>query len=168
LIDLFDQKFLPAGGDVLAEFYDDKWVRFADGDAFEPGHHFEWVWLLTRHSAMTGMAVDERIDGLLRKAKLGVDADGRVVDQMVANGPVARTYRLWPAMEAAKAFAVAQGSMARPAGVADVLSAAWQTFIELAVSGGWIDRVDDNGTVLVDHMPASSLYHICTALDFLR
>jgi len=52
--------------------------------------------------------------------------------------------------------------------MADVLDAAWRSFLAPAVPGGWVDRTDRHGAAQVDHMPASSLYHVCTALDFLR
>lgn len=172
LIALFDARFLPGHTDVLAEFYDAGWQRPDEGKSFEPGHHFEWVWLLTRHAELTGADVAERIDRLFASALRGVDARGGVVDEVGEGGPVVPLYRLWPAMEAAKAFAIVQGRAMRSSGLTLVLSAAWEKFVQPAVPGGWIDRVEGGNPCaqppLIDHMPASSLYHVCTAMDFLR
>ncbi|AJP71777.1 mannose-6-phosphate isomerase [Sphingomonas hengshuiensis] len=168
MIDLFDRRFLSAEDDVLSEYYGEDWTPVDDGRAFEPGHHFEWAWLLARTAAITGIDMAGRIERLLRTAQRGVDARGGVVDQMGPGEPVAADYRLWPATEAAKAFDLPQGRAVRASGTSDVLAAAWQSFITPAIAGGWIDRVDPRGAPLVDHIPASSLYHICTALDYLR
>ena len=165
LISVFDRRFFSDRRDVLTEYFDEQLQPIDDGWTFEPGHHFEWVWLLKRYTACTGIATDERAARLLRQGLRGIDADGRVVDEMGRDGPVKTTFRLWPAMEAAKALALTQS---RPGLLPDVLSAAWRSFFAPAIPGGWIDRVDRQGAALVDHMPASSLYHICTALDCLR
>lgn len=167
MVDLLDAHFLSTEDDVLSEFYDAQWGPIDDGRAFEPGHHFEWAWLLARAATVAGIAAGDRIDRLMRTGLRGFDARGRVVDQMGAGGTLAASRRLWPAMEAAKAFALPQGRTARATGVAEVLGAAWPVFIAPSVPGGWIDHVDPHGAALVDYMPASSLYHVCTALDHL-
>jgi mannose-6-phosphate isomerase len=159
MIDLFDRRFLPAGSDVLAEYYDAGWTPANPARAFEPGHHFEWVWLLGRTAALTGIPVEDRVERLLRQASRGIVDSGQVIDCMGPDGPLAASCRLWPAMEAAKVLTGA----AR----ARVLNAAWHAFLAPAHPGGWIDHLDPRGVPLVAYMPASSLYHVCTALDFL-
>src|SRR3546814_14289476 len=60
LLDLFRDRFLVTGS--LREFFTDD-LRPAPGDAgriVEPGHHFEWVWLLHRYGLVTG---DQRFLG---------------------------------------------------------------------------------------------------------
>lgn len=168
LLALFDRHFLATQDDVLSEYYGPDWTSDNPHRTFEPGHHYEWAWLLARHARMTGTATDDRIDRLLHGALRGIDSLGRVVDVMGPGGPVVAACRLWPAMEAAKALDTHQGRMASPGGTAAILAAAWPAFFATAPRGGWIDRVDQRGGALVDHMPASSLYHICTALDALR
>lgn len=165
LIDLFEQRFFSAHRDVLSEYFDERWRPVGDGWMFEPGHHFEWVWLLKRTAACTGIATDEMRARLLLQGLRGIDSAGRVVDEMGKDGPARLTFRLWPAMEAAKALALTPSQISL---VPSVLGAAWRLFFARALPGGWIDRVDQRGVALVDHMPASSLYHICTALDCLQ
>jgi mannose-6-phosphate isomerase len=144
---------------VLAEYYDAGWTPANPARAFEPGHHFEWVWLLGRTAALTGIPVEDRVERLLRQASRGIVDSGQVIDCMGPDGPLAASCRLWPAMEAAKVLTGA----AR----ARVLNAAWHAFLAPAHPGGWIDHLDPHGVPLVAYMPASSLYHACTALDFL-
>jgi mannose-6-phosphate isomerase len=168
MVALFDRHFFGAEDAVLTEYYDAHWTPANPARAFEPGHHFEWAWLLTRHAAMTGISMEDRIAALLRSGLRGIDAQGRIVDEMGTDGPVAASCRLWSSMEAAKALNTRHGRAAVPGGSATVLTNAWQPFFANAVPGGWIDQVDATGARLVDYMPASSLYHICTALDDQR
>lgn len=167
IIDLFDRVFLPPGATALAEYYGPTWARIGAPDAFEPGHHFEWIWLLDRHAALCGGSVPSRIDRLLPPALRGIDAAGRVVEGMGGAGPAVPSCRLWAMMEAAKALALPPASAALPTALEVTLEAAWRTFLAPAIPGGWVDRVDADGAPLVDHIPASSLYHICTSVDFL-
>ena len=166
MVDLTDRHFCPADRSDLREYYDDDWTAVGE-PRFEPGHHFEWVWLLTRYAGSSGIAVEDRIDRLMRTALRGVDARGRVVEHVGVDGTAAPTCRLWAAMEAAKAFATPQGRAVRPTGMSDALAAGWHAFCRPSFPGGWWDRVATTGVMLDAYIPASSLYHICTALEFV-
>ncbi|AWB47214.1 mannose-6-phosphate isomerase [Gemmobacter aquarius] len=165
IVALFDRRFFSPDA-VLTEFFDDEWSPLNPDNAFEPGHHFEWAWLLARHGAMTRSGAGNRIDRLLAKGLRGCDTKGTVTEAVSDKG-TANTSRLWAAMEAAKALSPPIAAAVRAAGTEKVLDKAWQSFIAPAVAGGWVDRVDAAGNSLVDHIPASSLYHIVTAIDFL-
>ena len=41
-------------------------------------------------------------------------------------------------------------------------------FLEPALQGGWIDRLDADGRPIGDFVPASSLYHVMGAIDELH
>lgn len=165
LVALFRTRFLPSGADVLTEFYNDDLTPDNPARRFEPGHHFEWVWLLSRAARLAGLSVEEPARRLLHSGQRGIDAAGHVVEAMGPTGPDPSSRRLWCSMEAVKALALQSRPNALSADVNMVLAAAWQDFIAPAHPGGWVDRIDGKGSPLVDHIPASSLYHICTALD---
>src|SRR3546814_6914943 len=109
LLYLFRDRFLVTGS--LREFFTDD-LRPAPGDAgriVEPGHHFEWVWLLHRYGLVTG---DQRFlgeaDTLYRFAlAYGVDpVTGAVLDQIAAEGWILEDgRRVWPQTEALRAHA---------------------------------------------------------------
>lgn len=164
LVDLFGRRFLGREDDVLSERYDGQWNVIVDERALEPGHHFEWIWLLTLYAAATDATVDPPIERLLRHGLRGIDRHGRVMEVIDRNGPVVTNCRLWATMEAAKALAPPLGAV--PPSL-PTLEAAWRSFCAPACPGGWIDRVDAQGNSLVEWMPASSLYHICTTIDCL-
>ncbi|WP_294329811.1 AGE family epimerase/isomerase [uncultured Sphingomonas sp.] len=159
MIALFDACFLSADDDVLTEEFAADWTPVNPARAFEPGHHFEWIWLLERTAAITGLDTNDRKTRLLRQALRGTAADGRIVDRIGPDGVIAASCRLWPAMEAARVLQNAARNL--------VLDATWCRFFASAHPGGWIDHVDPTGDPLVTYIPASSLYHICTAMDHI-
>ncbi|WP_010216368.1 AGE family epimerase/isomerase [Sphingomonas sp. PAMC 26621] len=165
LVDLFDRRFFGHEDDVLSEQYDAHWNAIGGERTLEPGHHFEWIWLLTRYATATGGSVEPRIRRLLRHGLRGIDRQGRAMEVIGRDGPVTTSCRLWATMEAAKALAPPLGEMRQSSAA---LEAAWRAFCAPACPGGWIDRVDVQGNALVEWMPASSLYHICTTVDCLR
>jgi mannose/cellobiose epimerase-like protein (N-acyl-D-glucosamine 2-epimerase family) len=141
---------------AIGEFYDGDWQSASD--LREPGHQFEWAYLLdacaTRlggdHSAAVHRLVEfgDRhgvIDGLTIFA---LDAEGQVTD---------RRARLWAQTERLRTMTV----LGRPA--TDSL-AALQRFMAVPVPGLWSDWLDTEGRLVVEPVPASSLYHIMTGL----
>lgn len=166
MVGLFDRRFFSSRDHILSEFYEDDWTAQNPDRAFEPGHHFEWIWLLDGVSDPTGLASIERAAPLLQAGLRGIDRQGRVAER-VSRGASSPSFRLWGAMEAAKALAIQPNPVTAHCEAADVLAAAWHSFIAPAFPGGWVDRVDEKSRALVDTMPASSLYHISTAVHHL-
>lgn len=174
IVDLFEGRFFQPASGTLCEYLDDD-LRPAsgiDGAIVEPGHHYEWIWLLRWFERETGRPVAPFVDALYAHATAyGLDADGLIVDELLADGSCRLpSRRLWPITEAIKANAV-EGRLGRPgaqekaAALAERLAA---RFLQPASKGGWIDRLDKDGNRAVDHMPASSFYHIVCALHELE
>lgn len=165
--------FLDPASGALREEYDDAWrVHPAPGAGrVEPGHLFEWAWLLRRYEAASGRDQSVPVAALLRLA-LGAGfepASGRVVDAIGEDGRVrARSSRTWPHTEALKAVSEERrrGGGALPAGVsADSVIAALLGRLERVhlpetLPGGWMDHVDADDRPLVATLPASTLYHL--------
>lgn len=158
----------------LVEFFEADW-RPAPGDAGrvrEPGHHYEWVWLLLAWRAATG---DDRVldpaERLYRFALAGTDdgAEGPAApfDAVDPDGrPTVDTKRLWCQTEAIKAFAARAGHLgdahaaARTRRHLDVLFSSHMT----PDGALWRDRLARDGTVVSEHVPAGNLYHVVFAL----
>ena len=137
------------------------------GRICEPGHHFEWSWLLRRYAGHAG-ASDPPIARALKAFgdRHGFDADGFVVDELLDDGRVHKaSRRCWPHTEAIKAEVAAAetGDGEAPARAARTIERLMAVFLGRPVAGGWIDHVDANGAPIVDFMPASTLYHIFLA-----
>lgn len=174
IFELFAAHFFQPDHGVLGEYYDDRLERAAGitGDIVEPGHHYEWVWLLRWLERESGRAVGPYADGLYRHADAhGYSADGLIMDEVLRDGrPHKRSHRTWPVTEAVKgnlaeAGAGRPGAMDKAAALADRLH---ERFLSSVVPGGWMDRLDEHGRPATDFMPASTLYHVLCMLDELE
>src|SRR6185503_10284145 len=108
IADLFRNKMFDACHTALPEYFNDDWSPLdgESGDICEPGHHFEWSWLLHRFHALGGGDMRDIAERLRTQAEThGVDADsGAVYDALCLDGrPRVKTSRLWPHTERLKA-----------------------------------------------------------------
>ena len=92
---------------ILAEYFDGSWNPRAGlhGRICEPGHHFEWSWLLRRYAGLAGRS-DPPIARALKAFgdRHGFDSDGFVVDELLDDGRVHKaSRRCWPHTESIKA-----------------------------------------------------------------
>jgi mannose/cellobiose epimerase-like protein (N-acyl-D-glucosamine 2-epimerase family) len=137
----------------------------------EPGHHYEWVWLLdwNAHSA-TAMGRPARpelrhvSDALFEFAdRFAVDPiTGLVVNSVWSDGELRDGgFRLWPQTERLKAEA--RRKNAAPDHLARALVALGKHFEGVRL-GLWLERLDADGYAGGDPAPATSLYHLTAAL----
>lgn len=141
--------------------------------AVEPGHQFEWTWLLRRWNARAGDPAVERAAARLidLAERRGVDDRGIVVDGLDADLRVAGpSARLWSQTERVKAQVQAAAhsfgearyqALERAAQAVRAIS----RFTDGAGKGLWIDRLDSMGRPLPAPAPASTLYHLVGAAD---
>ena len=147
------------------------WTPLDTGTAFEPGHHFEWIWLLDRYAARSGVEVDDLVEVLAERAyAAGIDRDGAAIEAVGSEAHLnCDSRRCWASCEALKAAAsrFASGRCLPDVAIAQAtrsLKALRSLFLAGLFPGGWIDRVDASGKPLLDHVPASTLYHLFLAL----
>jgi mannose-6-phosphate isomerase len=167
-------QFVDSKSGALREFFDGDWSPMPgiEGRIVEPGHQFEWAWLLLRWSAIAG-----REDARLAALRLIEIADGHGVDPVRGVAYFAllddlsvhdANARLWPQTERIKAGVLA----ARMTGQ----SRYWDTaaagaegllkYLDVPVPGLWVDRYQADGSFISEPAPASSLYHIiCGILE---
>lgn len=168
--DLFVSRFYQAEPGVLVEYFGPGWSFFSGerGRIVEPGHHFEWVWLLHRLGQAGGRGPGGEAERLYAHAcRHGYDAEGLIVERVAADGAVlAASRRTWPHTEAIKAHAVMceQGVAAAEMRCAKTWDAMFENFLSGAAAGGWRDHLDGGGALLSDYMPASTLYHVFCAI----
>jgi mannose-6-phosphate isomerase len=172
LLNLFEAHFFQPASGVVLEYFDDALHPAAGGlgNIVEPGHLYEWCWLLRAHQRATRrMGTTAIIDALYEYAERhGQDDEGLIVDELSLDGSVATpSRRLWPMTEAIRCN-VAEAAAGRPAaaGKAATLAARMSERF-LTSQGGWKDRLDRTGTPIDRWMPASSLYHVVGAIDAL-
>ncbi len=173
LAQLFRSRFLDPERGCLGEYFEADWA-VAPGDVgqlLEPGHHFEWVWLLHQYASITGdestRAEAEQL--FVFAERHGVDAEhGGVFDAIDRGGRVRRdTKRLWPQTELIKAL-VARYEASGDAAILEPLQGALRHVFRHYVDPrhrGWRDHLTREGELHVDLMPATSVYHITLALS---
>lgn len=175
LLGLFERHFFDARSGQLIEFFDRDWQEVPqDGRRLrEPGHHFEWTWLLHRYAALSGTAeAADAMRPLFDWAwRHGIDRDGPaafvVFEELDPDGRVLAggRKRLWPQTEAVKAcLAIYErfGDAEALVGARRLLAALFETFADLG-GAQWREQVDRDGTLLRPGMPSSSLYHLFLA-----
>ncbi len=174
MFDLFRERFFRPIHGVLGEYYDERLDPAAGeaGKIVEPGHHYEWIWLLRRYAAASGENVQSFVDALYAHAdRNGFAANRLIVDELFVDGRVrVPTHRVWPMTEAIKANVV-EGLNGRAEALEKVAELAANLLASFLVShpaGGWLDRLDETGKPAAEFMPASTLYHIMCALDVLH
>ncbi len=172
LIDLLLDRMLQPGEAALPEYFDAGFrpVREAGRYLMEPGHHFEWVWLLSEHRRISAAAGRVPRDttvaaaGMLAFAEAhGLDADDNLPMELWSDGakrlaPV----RIWPTTEWVKAL-----SRERPAEVGRGLAALGR-FLQGVTPGLWCERAEAGVLIPGETCPASSLYHIACAILEVR
>jgi mannose-6-phosphate isomerase len=175
---LLSQRFCVDG--TLREYFTDDLFPApgADGRLVEPGHHYEWAWLLHRYRQLSGDTRHAALAGALYDFAVahGTDpASGGVIDTVDCDGtPLKRSRRLWPQTEAVKAHIVrfeAAGDPACAKRIERQVESLLRCHFDGAPAGSWREHLGDDPTPLISGFPASSLYHVTLAaaeLDRLR
>jgi mannose-6-phosphate isomerase len=179
LVRLFLDRMFQHREGALPEYFDTDLKPLRDDSGrfvVEPGHHFEWVWLLDRYLRLSRTAclpVDEpaieaAIAMLMQHAEAyGIDpASGLVRDSVHSDGsPGEPGFRLWPQTERLKAAAV-RPDLARTN--AALCLELLHRYFEGVPQGLWQERLQPGGPVHTGPAPASSLYHLTCALTLSR
>jgi mannose-6-phosphate isomerase len=170
LVLLFKARFSAPCG--VLEYFDAALVPLTDdrGRICEPGHAFEWAWLIGRWAKASGGDEAVLINRLYASGRRGVAADGIVRDEIWDDGtPRTGSSRLWPQAERLRAALSRLERTGSPADAPDVHSAlsALSGYLEAAPRGSWRDRRTADGRWLPGPAPASSAYHVVGALDEL-
>lgn len=170
--DLALSKFIHAESGQIREFFDLDWspAPGLDGRICEPGHQFEWGWLLLRWGKLAS-----RQDAIVAALRMidagethGIDgARGAAINALLDDfSPHDNGARLWPQTERIKAAVLAAGLTGEPkywamaaAGAEGLL-----TYLRTPVPGLWRDKYQPDETFVEEPAPASSFYHIALAI----
>ena len=169
-------RFLHPPTGAIREFYDGDWNAMSGeaGRIIEPGHQFEWAWLLVRWGAMAA-----RPDAIAAARRLvaigedyGVDEERGVAFNELWDDLTVKDYRarLWPQTERIKAWiamaSIGETNAARDAALdrAALAARGLQKYLAADVIGSWNERMLEDGSFLDEPSPASSLYHITCAI----
>jgi mannose/cellobiose epimerase-like protein (N-acyl-D-glucosamine 2-epimerase family) len=140
------------------------------GRIIEPGHHFEWAWLLLRcerwhtaplrDAALRLIAIGDRF-GVHNKIAINALHDDFTVSD--ANG------RFWPQCERLKASLIAATLTGERQywSMAAAAAASFSPYLNTPVPGLWLDEQLPTGELPVSPAPASTFYHVVGAIAAL-
>lgn len=171
IVELACTKFIDKQKGCLREYFEADWSP-AQGDIgrqVEPGHQFEWAWLLTCYARQrnvpqlieaakklycVGMRGYSQQNGVMVNA---IDPDGLVLDGSA---------RLWPQTEWIRAALILSehaDDVAKRAYLREAAMGVSALQKYLTDDGLWRDLLLEDGTFREEASPASSLYHIVGA-----
>ncbi len=158
---------------LFREFFSEDWspAPGLDGSLVEPGHQFEWSWLLARHGRSRATAASlEAAWRLFEGGLKGVDLQrGVAVDACDIGGGVrSARARLWPQTEWLKAamnLATVIDDGRREVCLTQAARAQRALWRYLTPSGLWRDKMLENGKFIDEPAPASSFYHVMAAFS---
>ncbi len=167
LIGLFETRFTAGDDGLLGEFFAPDWAPLPGEPSrvVEPGHQFEWVWLLHAYARARGEPVSAAAERLYSYALTTLDVDGRAIQSAARGGaPVDASRRTWPQTEALKAH-LAMLEARRDERYAAAACRSFDILMDeyLTEDGGWIDHFAPDGAILSSNMPASTGYHVVLA-----
>ena len=175
IVDLALSRFIDADHGFVREFFDEKWAAAPsdDGHILEPGHQFEWAWLLERWA--TGEKQTKAYNAAMRLYEQGVigidERRNAAIDQMTDQfNPLTLRARLWVQTERLKA-ALRLGENDNSGIIdqdqCDSAESLWRYF-DTPISGLWWDKLQSDAQFTDEPATASSFYHIVVAIDELR
>lgn len=168
LLSLFQTQMFSRKLGLLPETFGSCWEHqeAAENTSWEPGHQFEWTWLLNWHAQLSESEVPKEAALMFDSAiSFGIGSLG-VVDEVRGQQPSEQVaYRLWPQTEFLKAAAIQERlSCNALAALVKSLESLNTHFLAGAFNGGWTDRINRDGEGTSTSVPASSLYHLVMAM----
>lgn len=171
-------RFIDPVTGCLREFFDADWSPMPgdQGRVVEPGHQFEWSWLLVRWGISRGSF--EAISKARRLYQIGVtygiDPKRRVAvmalnDDFTKRDPIARLWGQTEWIKAAVTLARISTGVERTAYLNDILRSvdALERYFEDVPPGLWYDKLSADDAFKDEPAPASSFYHIVCAISEL-
>lgn len=171
------KRFLHPINGSLREYFDGNWLAMPDdsGRIIEPGHQFEWAWLLKRWGDLRGRSDSHDASRVLvhQAERHGVDKQrGVAVNELWDDFSIKdANARLWPQTERIKAW-LAVSTLARSTSErAEALAMASEAtrglmkyFVE-PYNGLWRETMQKDSSFESAPVRASSLYHIVCAYE---
>lgn len=171
-------RFIDPVSGGLREFFDANWTPMPGdtGRVMEPGHQFEWCWLILKWADARNKS--DAVETARRLYQIGRDhgVDGKrdaaimaLNDDFSPRDTVARLWGQTERLKAAVAMARLSVGSERVGYLNDILrsAATMESYLKEVPSGLWRDKLDENGAFRVEPAPASSFYHLVCAIGEL-
>lgn len=171
IVNLCLKRFIDPDTGGLRELFTADWEPLPgiEGDIVEPGHHYEWAYLLDlwakltrspRPAAVSKLIAFADLKGIDRKRGVAVnriDLDGHVHDAVA---------RLWPQTERIRAYLI-DFHDDDGAKLGQAIDSLWR-YLGAPLPGLWYENLSADGSFVIEAPPATSLYHIVGAIAEFR
>jgi mannose/cellobiose epimerase-like protein (N-acyl-D-glucosamine 2-epimerase family) len=185
IVELCTAHFIDPHTGAIREYFDLDWRPMGDetGRVVEPGHQFEWAWLLMRWSESGYCKAEYRQTYLAAAHRLvdigerwGVDAvRGVAVNELWDDMTIRDSdAKLWPQTERVKAWCAV---LEQAQTVQDVEAACQKVSMAVRAmlryflaqpAGLWQEALRENGDFTSEPCKASSFYHVVCAIETLQ
>jgi mannose-6-phosphate isomerase len=172
LVELACARFIHKHGGYLGEQFTAAWqpVSGIAGRIIEPGHQFEWAWLLLRSEPILRAPLRATALRLISIAEDCGVRNGVAVNRLLDDMSVVDAdARLWPQTERLKAAVLAAGLTGEPRywSMAHAAALSFLPYLATPVPGLWFDVQRPNGALIGAAAPASTFYHVVGAIAAL-
>lgn len=168
IVELAIKRLLTPAG-AISEYFDRSWhpAPGRAGRILEPGHQFEWAWLLMRFRGQNSAVARATALRLITVGESWGIRDGAAINAVLDDGsPYDAKARLWPQTERLKAALLAR-ELTQESKYLDIALEAATTilrYLDTEVAGLWLDERVADGTIAPSFSPASSFYHLVGAI----
>ena len=177
LAELCLARFIAPENGAQREYFDGAWGLLGghDDSVVEPGHQFEWAWLLFRWGQLRGRP--DAIAAARRLIEIGEGPGvcpqrGLAVNELNPDLTLrSGLCRLWPQTERIKAHALAMSAANDPeernaaALQAATAAAGLRRYFDHPIRGAWWEHIGLDGQPLPEPTRTTSLYHIICAIN---
>jgi mannose/cellobiose epimerase-like protein (N-acyl-D-glucosamine 2-epimerase family) len=169
LVELAVCRFISKDSGALGEFYLTTLqpTPGVSGGSIEPGHQFEWAWLLLRCESWLHRPVREIALRLIEIGEQHGVMNGFAINALRDDFTVHDAdARLWPQCERLKAALLAATSTGEQQHWTTAQAAAGSlcSYLHTRVPGLWFDVRSASGELRGEAVPASSFYHLVSAI----
>jgi len=169
LAELAVRRFIRPDTGALGEAFTAEWhpAPGLPGRIVEPGHQFEWAWLLLRCESSSAGEFRQTARNLLAIGESSGVRDGFAVNALVEDLTIQDpNSRLWPQTERLKSAVLAAevwGDV-RYCRMACAAASSLLTYLDTPVPGLWYDLRLAGGELVDSPAPASTFYHVVGAI----
>jgi mannose-6-phosphate isomerase len=172
IADIAVSRLVDSASGTIRETYDAAWdiAPGLAGRIIDPGHQFEWAWLLMRCRCRNAAVYRSAALRLLHVGESRGTRDGVVLNAILDDGSVHNANaRLWPQTERLKATLLAHEVTGESRFALAAVEAATNLlcYLETDIAGLWHDERLSNGCFPAGPSPASTFYHLIGAIDAL-
>jgi mannose-6-phosphate isomerase len=168
LLTLALERFYDKGTKTLREFFSSDWKPHSTtGNQVEPGHHFEWVWLLYEaNKIVPNTDYTDLAQHLWSTAtRYGLATNGGIYNQIDGDTyqPIDKEKRIWPITEYLKAItAIPIGEEEKQHRIESALDFLQAHY--LLQNGGWNEYLNEDNSPKKYPLAGTSSYHIFLGL----